>query len=77
MKPTCDHVINKVDCAGSKPLDCYFYVCPILNEKNKEINNWLMRVRESINWPNKLEFPFELEEFSEKFRKKGAAQNES
>ncbi len=69
QKPTCDYVIQKQDCAENKPLECHFYVCPILDEKNKEVSNWLQRVRSSITWPNKLEFPLEIEEFPDKFRK--------
>lgn len=68
MKPTCDYVINKMDCCENKPLECHFYICPILNEKNKQVSNWLMRVRQSVTWPNKLEFPIEIEDFPDKFR---------
>ena len=68
MKPLCKYVIEKKDCLEDKLLECHFYICPVLDEKNKEVNNWLMRVRESITWPNKLEFPFEMEEFPDKFR---------
>lgn len=62
-KPMCEYRIKNIDCKNKKPLACYFFVCPTLNEKNKEVSNWLMRVRGSITFPNKLEFPFELEEF--------------
>jgi len=63
--PTCDYVINDRDCLDEKRLNCYFYICPVLNEKDKEIGNWLQRVRVSVTWPNKLEFPIEIEEFKE------------
>lgn len=64
QKPTCDYVIQKKDCAENKPLNCHFYICPVLNKKNKEVSNWLQRVNRSITWPNKLEFPIEIEDFT-------------
>ncbi len=70
QRPLCDYVIQNIDCASDKGkvsshklLSCHFYVCPVMNEKNKEVGNWLQRVRVSITWPNKLEFPIEIEEF--------------
>lgn len=65
QKPMCEYVIQKTDCKKNKPLECHFYICPVLNEKNKKVNNWLMRVRESISWPNELKFPIEIEDFKE------------
>lgn len=65
QKPTCDYVILDKDCKKNKLLNCYFYICPVLNEKNKEVSNWLQRVSSSITWPNKLEFPTEIEDFKE------------
>ncbi len=75
LDPFCEFLINKQDCAensgegiGGKKFRCFLYICPILNKKNPEVSNWLMRIRSKTIWPNtnaanEIIFPLEIEEF--------------
>ncbi len=62
----CNYVATKSDCGNDKQLRCYFYICSVLedsDDNNKRVHNWLKKLRQQISWPNKLEFPIEIEEF--------------